>query len=61
MAALAQILVQLKNTYPDEERAIITATPQIPYELLVSTMDAMRQTAGPDPKTLFPGVLLGAG
>ena len=61
MAALAQILVQLKSTYPDEERAIITATPQIPYELLVSTMDAMRQTAGADPKALFPGVLLGAG
>jgi hypothetical protein len=38
--------LQFKALYPDEERAIITATPQIPYELLVSTMDAMRQSAG---------------
>ena len=61
LLALTQILVQLKAVYPDEERAIITATPQIPYELLVSTMDAMRQTPGQDAKVLFPGVLLGAG
>jgi len=65
LVALTKLLVQLKSFYPDEERAIITATPQIPYELLVATMDAMRQqagaTAGAEPQVLFPGVLLGAG
>ncbi|MBP8195971.1 MAG: biopolymer transporter ExbD [Deltaproteobacteria bacterium] len=61
VAALTQILLQLKGLYPDEERAIITATPQIPYELLVGTMDAMRQSPGDASKPLFPGVLLGAG
>ena len=38
--------------------AIVTATPQVSYELLVQTMDAMRMAEG---KLLFPGVLLGAG
>mgnify|MGYP000007542164 FL=1 len=64
LVALTQILVQLKALYPDEERAIITATPQIPYELLVSTMDSMRQSpvqGSDEGKVLFPGVLLGAG
>lgn len=61
LSQLTQLLLRVKTIYPAEERAIITATPQIPYELVISTMDAMRQTAGPDPKVLFPGVLLGAG
>lgn len=56
---LAKQLAQIKERFPDEERAILTATPQIPYDLVVQTMDAMRQ--GPDGKLLFPGVLLGAG
>jgi hypothetical protein len=56
---LAKQLAQIKERFPDEERAILTATPQIPYDLVVQTMDAMRQ--GPDGKILFPGVLLGAG
>jgi biopolymer transport protein ExbD len=60
-AELTRLLTQIKTVYPAEERAIITATPQIPYELVISTMDAMRQTAGAEPKALFPGVLLGAG
>ena len=64
LAALTQLLLQFKALYPDEDRAIITATPQIPYELLVATMDAMRQSAATgseEGKVLFPGVLLGAG
>ena len=58
LAGLARALVQIKNSYPTEERAILTASPQIPYELLVHTMDAMRSAEG---KVLFPSVLLGAG
>ena len=64
LAALTQLLLQFKALYPDEDRAIITVTPQIPYELLVATMDAMRQSAATgseEHKLLFPGVLLGAG
>lgn len=58
LAGLSRALVQIKAHYPGEERAIITASPQIPYELLVHTMDAMRSAEG---KVLFPSVLLGAG
>lgn len=58
LLGLSQAMVQLKAHYPSEERAIITASPQIPYELLVHTMDAMRSADG---KVLFPSVLLGAG
>lgn len=58
LAGLSRALVQIKERYPAEERAILTASPQIPYELLVHTMDAMRSAEG---KVLFPSVLLGAG
>lgn len=58
LAGLTRTLQQIKQRYPEEERAIVTATPQVSYELLVQTMDAMRMAEG---KLLFPGVLLGAG
>lgn len=58
LAGLSRALGQIKERYPSEERAILTASPQIPYELLVHTMDAMRSGDG---KLLFPSVLLGAG
>ena len=58
LVGLGRALVQIKDRYPTEERAILTASPQIPYELLVHTMDAMRSAEG---KLLFPSVLLGAG
>ena len=58
LAGLTRTLQQIKQRYPEEERAIVTATPQVLYELLVQTMDAMRMAEG---KLLFPGVLLGAG
>jgi biopolymer transport protein ExbD len=58
MAGLTRTLLQIKERYPSEERAILTATPQIPYELVVHTMDAMRSADG---KLLFPSVLLGTG
>ena len=58
LTGLSRALGQIKERYPTEERAILTASPQIPYELLVHTMDAMRSADG---KLLFPSVLLGAG
>ncbi len=58
LTGLSRALGQIKERYPTEERAILTASPQVPYELLVHTMDAMRSADG---KLLFPSVLLGAG
>ncbi|MBL9004977.1 MAG: biopolymer transporter ExbD [Myxococcales bacterium] len=55
---LSQILSEIKDRFPDEERAVLTASPQIPYEQVVKTMDAMREWKG---RVLFPGVLLSAG
>ena len=58
LEGLSRVLAQIKERYPAEERAMLTATPQIPYDLVVHTMDAMRSTGG---KVLFPSVLLGTG
>lgn len=58
LLGLGRVLLQIKDRYPGEERAILTATPQIPYELVVHTMDAMRNAGG---RVLFPSVLLGTG
>ncbi|MFO0573943.1 MAG: biopolymer transporter ExbD [Polyangia bacterium] len=58
-AELTRVLGQIKDRFPDEERAILTATPQVSYDLVVQTLDAMRQAESG--RVLFPGVLLGAG
>lgn len=55
---LTQLLAQIKERFPDEDRAVLSASPEIPYEQVVKTMDAMRERQG---RTLFPGVLLSAG
>jgi biopolymer transport protein ExbD len=55
---LSAALYEIKQRYPDEERVILTASPLVSYDLLVKTMDAMRESSG---HVLFPGVLLGAG
>jgi biopolymer transport protein ExbD len=55
---LSRALAEIKDRFPEEERVILTASPQTPYELVVKTMDAMRDYNG---RVLFPGVLLGAG
>lgn len=55
---LTRALLQIKERYPEEERAILSASPLVSYEQVIKTMDAMRESG---PKTLFPGVLLSAG
>jgi biopolymer transport protein ExbD len=55
---LSSALAEIKSSYPDEERVVLTASPQTPYELVVKTMDAMREQQG---RPLFPGVLLSSG
>jgi biopolymer transport protein ExbD len=48
----------IKDHYPEEGKVIINANPQITYEKVVATMDAIRNDG---PKVLFPEVLLSAG
>jgi biopolymer transport protein TolR len=59
-AGLNAQLVVVKKEFPAETKVIIGAEAEIPYEVLVGTMDAVRETPGPDRKVLFPDVTLGA-
>jgi biopolymer transport protein ExbD len=58
-AALTAKMKEVKTAYPDESKVIIAAEPDVQYEWLVQTMDAVRETQ-PDHKLLFPDVTLGA-
>lgn len=51
--ALHGCLLGLRAQYPDEDRMILTADPEVPYEHIVGAMDAGRDS--------FPRVLLSAG
>ena len=49
---------EIKTAFPNESKVIIAADKDIQYEVLVSTMDALRETT--DHKLLFPDVTLGS-
>ncbi|RKH10299.1 biopolymer transporter ExbD [Corallococcus praedator] len=58
-AALNARLVKIKAEFPQETKVIVAADPNIPYDALIQTMDALRETAGPtERKLLFPDVTL---
>ena len=60
-AQLNQCVKKLKNLSPDfadETNVTITANPNIPYQAVVSTMDAIRKD-NDNGKDLFPDVLFG--
>ena len=57
-ATLTQQMMQIKAEFPDETKVIIGADAEVPYEHLISTMDAVRETK--DRKLLFPDVTLAA-
>jgi len=59
-AALTAQLVGVKKEFPTETKVIIGAEADIPYEVLVGTMDAVRESPPPDRRVLFPDVTLGA-
>jgi biopolymer transport protein ExbD len=59
-AALNAMMAQLKDRFPKETKAIVAADPDIPYEALIQTMDALREEQGPRRRLLFPDVTLGA-
>ena len=54
---LTRNMVDIKNSFPDESKVILMADQAVPYDVLVSTMDAIRDDAG---RRLFYDVVLGA-
>ena len=57
--ALTAQMVQIKQAFPTETKVIVAADREVQYETLVGTMDAVRETAGPNRRILFPDVTLG--
>ncbi len=55
-AQLTEEMKKIKSTFPKETKVILAADPDMPYEALIATMDATRETA--DKKLLFPDVTL---
>jgi biopolymer transport protein ExbD len=56
---LQKVLTRIKEKYPDEGQAILSANPDIPYETVVQTMDVVR--SGENGKLLFPAIVFSAG
>ncbi|WNG48675.1 biopolymer transporter ExbD [Archangium minus] len=59
-AALNAQMVEIKKAFPSETKVIVAADPEIPYEALIQTMDAIRETQERPHRLLFPDVTLGA-
>jgi biopolymer transport protein TolR len=57
-AALTGWMVRIKKDFPAETKVIIAGEADTPYEALIGTMDAIRETPA-DHKLLFPDVTLG--
>jgi biopolymer transport protein ExbD len=59
-AALNAQMMKIKGAFPKETKVIIAADPDVPYESLIQTMDAVRETRDGARRELFPDVTLGA-
>ncbi len=57
-AGLNTKMKEIKSTFPTESKVIIAADKEVQYEVLIATMDALRETS--DHKALFPDVTLGS-
>ena len=57
-AMLTRKMREIKDQFKDETKVIINANPDITYETVVATMDAIRSDGA---LTLFPDVVLAAG
>jgi len=63
-ASLTTILSMIKEKYPKESRVILVAEMNVPYDIVIHTMDACRETTGKSAdaagkkKALFPEVWL---
>src|SRR5215475_8071604 len=60
LSAFGILNVNVKKEFPSESKVIVGAEGDIPYEVLVQTMDAIRETPGKERKLLFTDVTLGA-
>ncbi|WP_426751363.1 ExbD/TolR family protein [Myxococcus sp. Y35] len=58
--ALNAKMVEIKSAFPQETKVIVGADPDVPYETLTQTLDAIRETQGRERRLLFPDVTLGA-
>ncbi len=59
-AVLNTKMVEIKQAFPSETKVIIGAEADIPYDSLIQTMDAIRETFGKERKILFSDVTLAA-
>jgi biopolymer transport protein TolR len=59
-AALNAQMVQIKSAFPSETKVIVAAEADTPYDALIQTMDALRETQDKSHRLLFPDVTLGA-
>jgi biopolymer transport protein TolR len=58
---LTKKMVDIKNSFPAETKIILMADQAVPYEVLVATMDAVRDDgAEPSARKLFYDIVLGA-
>ncbi len=57
--SLTTKLAEIKKIEPGETKATFNADAYIPYEIVVKTLDAMRE--GKDGKQLFPDIVFAAG
>lgn len=55
---LTNKMKEIKASFPEETKIILAAEPDVQYDWLVQTMDAVRETS--DRKLLFPDVTLGS-
>jgi biopolymer transport protein ExbD len=59
-AVLNSKMIEIKQAFPSETKVIIGAEADIPYDSLIQTMDAIRETFGKERKILFSDVTLAA-
>lgn len=60
-AQLTGMMANIKKEFPAETKVIIGAEGDIPYETIIQTMDAVRETkVGSETRFLFPDVTLAA-
>ncbi len=60
-AALAQVMLVAKELHPDERRVVIVPGPDVPYDVVVDVIDAVRaRKVGDGEKALFPVPLIAA-
>ena len=57
-ASLNARMVSIKDRHPQQTGVILAAEGRVSYDVLVKTMDAVRETAAPPRRVLFPDVTL---